>query len=112
MVSILQKTMAGEIEPPEPGLRSEELIARAVGLRGALLEGQAAAEERGTYSPQMHAEFQKAGFYRTLQPRRYGGYEFDVPTFARLVIEIARGCPGSAWCLCLAAGHALRHHTR
>jgi 3-hydroxy-9,10-secoandrosta-1,3,5(10)-triene-9,17-dione monooxygenase len=55
----------------------------------------------------MHEAFGKAGFYRVLQPRRYGGYEFDVPTFARLVIELARGCPGSAWALALGAGHAL-----
>jgi 3-hydroxy-9,10-secoandrosta-1,3,5(10)-triene-9,17-dione monooxygenase len=107
MVSVLQKKLAGEIEPPEPGLQPAEVIARAVRLRGTLLEEQAAAETRGTYSPEMHEAFQKAGFYRILQPRRYGGYEFDVPTFARVILEIARGCPGSAWCLCLAAGHAL-----
>lgn len=107
MVSSLQKKMAGEMAPPEPGLSPEELIARAVALRPALLEGQAAAEDRGTYSPEMHKAFEEAGFYRTLQPRRYGGYEFDVPTFARMVMEVARGCPGSAWCLALSAGHAL-----
>ncbi|MGA2710510.1 MAG: acyl-CoA dehydrogenase family protein [Steroidobacteraceae bacterium] len=95
------------IEAPEPGLQPAELIERAVKLRGALLEAQAAAETRGTYSPEMHEAFKKAGFYRILQPRRYGGYEFDVPTFARVIVEIARGCPGSAWCLCLASGHAL-----
>jgi 3-hydroxy-9,10-secoandrosta-1,3,5(10)-triene-9,17-dione monooxygenase len=55
----------------------------------------------------MHEAFKKAGFYRVLQPRRYGGYEFDVPTFAKMVIEIARGCPGSAWCLALSSGHSL-----
>jgi len=55
----------------------------------------------------MHKAFEKAGFYRTLQPRRYGGYEFDVPTFARMIMEVGRGCPGSAWCLALGSGHAL-----
>lgn len=108
MVSTLQeKKIANEISPPEPGLTPEALIARAVALRGALREGQAEAEDRGTYSPEMHAAFEKAGFYRTLQPRRYGGYEFGVPTFSAMVMEVARGCPGSAWCLCLASGHSL-----
>ena len=108
MVSTLQlKKTANKMAPPEPGLTADELIARAVALRGALREGQAAAEERGTYSPEMHQTFEKAGFYRTLQPKLYGGYEFDVPTFSRLIMEIGRGCPGSAWCLALGAGHAL-----
>lgn len=108
MVSTLQlKKTAKKMAPPEPGLTAEELIARAVALRGALREGQTAADERGTYSPEMHKAFEKAGFYRTLQPKLYGGYEFDVPTFSRLIMEVARGCPGSAWCLALGSGHAL-----
>jgi 3-hydroxy-9,10-secoandrosta-1,3,5(10)-triene-9,17-dione monooxygenase len=108
MVSTLQeKKIANKMPQPEPGLTPDALVARAVALRGALLEGQAAAEERGTYSPEMHAAFEKAGFYRTLQPHCYGGYEFGVPTFARMVMEIARGCPGSAWCLALSSGHSL-----
>lgn len=108
MVSTLQlKKTANKMAPPEPGLTADELVARAVALRGALRDGQAAADERGTYSPEMHEAFEEAGFYRTLQPRLYGGYEFDVPTFSRLIMEIARGCPGSAWCLALGAGHAL-----
>ncbi|WP_426191366.1 acyl-CoA dehydrogenase family protein [Massilia sp. DWR3-1-1] len=108
MVSKLQeKIVPNTMAAPEPDLTADELVARAVALRGALLEGQAAAEERGTYSPEMHAAFEKAGFYRTLQPRRYGGYEFGVPTFARMVMEVARGCPGSAWCLALSSGHSL-----
>ena len=41
----------------------------------------------------MHEEFLRAGFYRMLVPRRYGGYEFDLPTFLRVIIEIARRLP-------------------
>ena len=95
MVSAVRKAIVDAMPQPEPGLAPDELVARAIALRPALREAQAAAEELGRYSPQMHEAFGKAGFYRVLQPRRYGGYEFDVPTFARLVIELARGCPGS-----------------
>ena len=102
-----QRAVVDTMRQPEPGLASEVLIARAEHLRGMLRNEQAAAEERGAYSPQMHEAFKNAGFYRMLQPRRYGGYEFDVPTFARLIIEIARGCPGSGWCLGLGAGNVL-----
>ncbi|MDR3473045.1 MAG: acyl-CoA dehydrogenase [Devosia sp.] len=101
--------LTGErIGQPEPGLTAEDLIARAAALRPQLRDEQAAAEARGTYSLEMHEVFRKAGFYRTLLPRRFGGYEFEVPTFVRMVIEIARGCPGTGWCLALASGHCLQ----
>jgi 3-hydroxy-9,10-secoandrosta-1,3,5(10)-triene-9,17-dione monooxygenase len=96
------------IPQPEPDLRPEELITRAAAMRDHLREEQVATEDRGTFSPETHEMFRSAGFYRTLLPRRFGGYEFDVTTFVRMVIEIARGCPGSGWCLCLAAGHGLQ----
>ncbi|WP_329351955.1 hypothetical protein OG226_41565 [Streptomyces sp. NBC_01261] len=72
------------------------------------MEEQAATEERGTYSQETHELFREAGFYRTFLPRRFGGYEFGLPTFVRTIMEIARGCPSSAWCLALASGHALQ----
>ena len=56
----------------------------------------------------MHEEFLRAGFYRVYIPRRYGGYEFDVPTYMRVVLELARGCPNTAWCMGLAGNHALQ----
>jgi 3-hydroxy-9,10-secoandrosta-1,3,5(10)-triene-9,17-dione monooxygenase len=94
---------------PRPGEPTPaELIARAEELRPQLLERQEETE-RLTYYPQAtHDEFLEAGFYRMLVPRRFGGYEFDLPSFWRVVIAIGRGCPSSAWCLCLAAGHALQ----
>jgi 3-hydroxy-9,10-secoandrosta-1,3,5(10)-triene-9,17-dione monooxygenase len=94
--------------PPEPDLTPRELVARAVALRPKLIEDQAACEERTYYSEEMHQAFVAAGFYRLYVPRRYGGYEFDVPTFVGVVLELARGCPSTAWCMGLAAAHALQ----
>jgi 3-hydroxy-9,10-secoandrosta-1,3,5(10)-triene-9,17-dione monooxygenase len=96
------------IQPPEPDLTPEEMLRRARVLRPRLIEEQAATEERRYYSPELHEEFVQAGFYRLYVPRRYGGYEFDVPTYVRLVGEIARGCPSTAWCMGLALNHALQ----
>jgi 3-hydroxy-9,10-secoandrosta-1,3,5(10)-triene-9,17-dione monooxygenase len=62
-------------------------------------------DARGTYSEALHQEFLKAGLYRTLQPRMFGGYEFDVPTFYKAMLEISRGHPGVGWCLTLCASH-------
>jgi 3-hydroxy-9,10-secoandrosta-1,3,5(10)-triene-9,17-dione monooxygenase len=95
------------IPQPEPDLQPADLVARAAAMREHLREEGAATEDRGTYSPETHDMFDRAGFYRALLPKRFGGYEFDVTTFLKMVIEIARGCPGSGWCLCLAAGHGV-----
>jgi len=94
--------------PPEPDLTPREVIARAVALRPRLIEQQAECEERTYYSEELHREFLAAGFYRLYVPRRYGGYEFDAPTFMRVVLELARGCPSTAWCMGLASAHALQ----
>jgi 3-hydroxy-9,10-secoandrosta-1,3,5(10)-triene-9,17-dione monooxygenase len=84
-----------------------ELIERARSLRPKLVDAQAEAEARTYYSEEMHEEFKQAGFYRMFVPRRYGGLEVGVPTFMRVVVELARGCPGTAWCLALSSNHAL-----
>lgn len=86
----------------------EELIERARSFRDHLLAEQDSTDARGTYSPETHELFKEAGFYRTLLPQRFGGLEYDVTSFVRMIIEIARGCPGSGWCLCLASGHGLQ----
>jgi 3-hydroxy-9,10-secoandrosta-1,3,5(10)-triene-9,17-dione monooxygenase len=93
--------------PPEPGLTPDEMIERAIALRPALVADQAETETRTYYSAEMHERFLGAGFYHLYVPRRYGGYEFDVPTYMRVVQEIARGCVSTAWCLGLTMNHAL-----
>lgn len=97
----------GSLASPEPSLTAEELIERAVALRPRLRESQKETEDRGCPSPEMHEIFREAGFYRMLQPKMFGGYEFGLETFARVIFEIARGCPGTAWYLSLASGHVL-----
>ena len=92
---------------PEPNLTPDEMIARATALQPLLRAEQDATERRGVHSEAIHQKFRKAGFYRCLQPRRFGGYEFDVKTYYRIGIEIARGDPSTSWCLIVGAGHAL-----
>jgi 3-hydroxy-9,10-secoandrosta-1,3,5(10)-triene-9,17-dione monooxygenase len=92
----------------ESELTPKAMLARARALRPRLIAEQAATEERNTYSPQMHEEFVKAGFYKLYIPRRFGGHEFDFTTFIRLTIELGRGCPSTSWCFSLGAAHALQ----
>jgi 3-hydroxy-9,10-secoandrosta-1,3,5(10)-triene-9,17-dione monooxygenase len=99
--------MTSSIKIPEPNLSAEAMIARARAMVPMLREQQAECERAGRILRATHEQFVEAGFYRIVQPRRFGGYEFDVPTFLRVMIEIARGCPSSGWVLALTAGHPL-----
>src|ERR1700728_3697916 len=102
------ETLTAPVIPvPEPDLTPEELIRRARAMRPVLRERQEACEAAGTILPETNRDFLAAGFYRPAQPRRFGGYEFDVPTFLEVMMEIARGCPSSGWVLALTAGHPL-----
>jgi 3-hydroxy-9,10-secoandrosta-1,3,5(10)-triene-9,17-dione monooxygenase len=97
-------TLTDELQTTTP----QDLLDRAIALRPKLIEEQAATEARTYHSQELHEEFQRAGFYRIYIPRRYGGLEFDVPTMMRVMFELARGCPSTAWCVGLASGHALQ----
>jgi 3-hydroxy-9,10-secoandrosta-1,3,5(10)-triene-9,17-dione monooxygenase len=92
---------------PEPNLTAAEMIARAVALRPRLRAEQDETERRGVHSEALHQEFRKAGFYRALQPRRFGGYEIDLKSYYKLAVELSRGDPSTGWCVILGAGHSL-----
>ncbi|MDN4572275.1 acyl-CoA dehydrogenase [Pandoraea cepalis] len=92
----------------EAAAELQRLIDRARELRPLLREEQAATEERGHYSSALHEIFWNEGFYRVLEPRRFGGLQLGVAAFYRVVAEVSRGCPSTGWCLCLGAGHSLQ----
>ncbi|MCT9933187.1 acyl-CoA dehydrogenase [Planotetraspora sp. A-T 1434] len=93
--------------PPEPGLTPGEMVARAEAIAPTLVGLQAGTEERTFYGEDVHDQFARAGFYRILVPRRYGGYEFGIDTFMRVTMALTRGCPSTGWMYCLGAAHAL-----
>src|SRR5688572_23041719 len=109
MTTTASTTAAASTRPADarPDPTPADLIRTVVELRPELVAAQAATEERTHYSPEMHEAFRAAGLYRVVQPKRYGGLEFDFPTFARLQLEMARGCVSTAWCWALASSHAL-----
>jgi 3-hydroxy-9,10-secoandrosta-1,3,5(10)-triene-9,17-dione monooxygenase len=107
MVEIAEQLKGAAIPLPEPSLTPADMLERARSLRPFLLEHQAECERLGRISDAVAARLIEGGFFRTVQPRRFGGYEFDVPTFYRVIMEIAQGCPETAWVLSLTAGHPL-----
>ena len=98
---------ARPIAPPEPGLTPEALLERARAMRPTLLANQGRCEAEGRVPEDINDQLVKAGFYRIVQPRRFGGYEFDVPAFYKVMMEISRGCPETGWVLALTAGHPM-----
>ncbi len=104
-VSLAPAASTASLSQPEPGLAVQDLLDRAISLRPLLRERQAAHEELGAYSDELHATFDRMGFYRMVQPRMFGGYEFSLPDYYRVMLEISRGDPGVGWCLTLASSH-------
>jgi 3-hydroxy-9,10-secoandrosta-1,3,5(10)-triene-9,17-dione monooxygenase len=93
------------IPVPDPGLTQEGMVERARAMRHTLQGRQAEQERAVRILPETNQECVDAGFYRALQPRRFGGYEFDLPTFAKVMIELSRGCPSTGWVVAFTAGH-------
>lgn len=98
---------APEVPRPEPDLTPQEIVARARALIPMVRDQQDEAERLGHHTETVEREFVRAGFYRILQPRMFGGYEFDLPTFWKAMLAIATGDPGTGWGLTLGAHHAL-----
>ncbi|MBO0714892.1 MAG: hypothetical protein J2P59_09050 [Acidimicrobiales bacterium] len=92
---------------PEPELSPEEIVGRARALIPEVRDQQDEAERLGHHTPELDRKFVEAGFYRMLQPRLFGGYEFDLVTFWRAMLAIAEGDPGTGWGVTLGAHHAL-----
>ena len=68
---------AGSIPVPEPNLTPREMVERATSLRPFLRDKQAETEAARRILDEVNERFVAAGFYRLLQPKRFGGYEFD-----------------------------------
>jgi 3-hydroxy-9,10-secoandrosta-1,3,5(10)-triene-9,17-dione monooxygenase len=98
---------AATIAAPETDLTPEAMIRRAISMRQTLRSRQQETEAAGRILTVTNDEFVKAGFYRVVQPRRFGGYEFDLLTYVRVMSEVSRGCPSSGWVLSLTAGHPI-----
>jgi len=93
------------ISAPEPSLTPAEMLRRAQALRPKLRAAQAECEAQGRVPQEIADELIEAGFFRMVQPRLFGGYEFDIPTFYKVVMEIARGCSETGWVTSLVGGH-------
>jgi 3-hydroxy-9,10-secoandrosta-1,3,5(10)-triene-9,17-dione monooxygenase len=77
----------------------EVYLERARALLPVLRERTARAEQLRRLPDETFADFQEAGLFRALQPKRYGGYELDPATFYEAVMDVGAVCGSSAWIL-------------
>jgi 3-hydroxy-9,10-secoandrosta-1,3,5(10)-triene-9,17-dione monooxygenase len=82
------------------------LLAQARALAPMLRERAGEAERLRRLPDETQAEFRRAGFYRILQPARYGGLETRYGLQTMLGAEVARGCASSGWALSITASHS------
>lgn len=82
-----------------------ELVQRARDMITTLRERAQACEDARMVPPETIRDFEAAGFFRIVQLREFGGYEMDPVSFYRVLQEIGRGCPSSAWVLMVIGIH-------
>lgn len=75
----------------------DELVARARELVPRLRERAERCERERRIPDESIREMKEAGLFRALQPRAFGGFELDFASYARVAIELGRGCASSAW---------------
>jgi 3-hydroxy-9,10-secoandrosta-1,3,5(10)-triene-9,17-dione monooxygenase len=88
---------------PDKGARSfagvayAEAIDRARSLVPRLRERARAAEAERTMSPETIADLHASGLLRTMQPKRWGGMEFDYVAYVDFPLELSRGDASVGW---------------
>ncbi|MCE2657957.1 MAG: acyl-CoA dehydrogenase family protein [Rubrivivax sp.] len=77
--------------------QAQALIGRARALAPVLAEHAAQAERDGLIPRQTVQDMIDAGFFKVLQPQRWGGFEMDPRVFYSVQMALAEGCMATAW---------------
>lgn len=83
----------------------EELVRRAHAMIPWLRERADSVEKARRVPAETIEEFRRAGFFKILQPKRWGGYEMHPRVMYKVLMEIGRGCGSSGWNLMVLGVH-------
>jgi 3-hydroxy-9,10-secoandrosta-1,3,5(10)-triene-9,17-dione monooxygenase len=100
------RSKAAPTAPSFAGVSYAAALADARALVPVLRERAALAEEERVLLPETLADLHRTGALRVLQPRRWGGMEFDFVAYVDFAEAIARGCASTGWNV----GNLLIHH--
>jgi len=84
---------------------ADELVLRARAMIPMLRQRADACEKARMVPPETIAEFEAAGFYKIVQQKEFGGYEMSPHVLYRVLHELGRGCPSSAWVMMVTGIH-------
>lgn len=90
MPDTIDKVDAGNATP-------EELVRRAQSLVPMIRDAQEETEANGRVSEEIFGAIRDQEIFKILLPKRYGGFEYGLDTFAEVGVEIARGCGSVGW---------------
>lgn len=90
---------ARNVEPNSEFLTAEALalIDSARAMIPRLAERAAQADADGKVPDETVCELERAGLFRVLQPKRWGGHEMDPRVFYAIQMTLAEGCMSTAW---------------
>ena len=95
----------GGVNLADKAAAEAELVAKARALAPVLADRAQQAELSRRISERTDADFRDAGFYRSLQPARYGGMELDYGAQTAFARELGRVCASSGWVAGILACH-------
>jgi len=104
-LSPIAETAPGRYSPVPSAPPLSSIVAGARDIVPILRERAQATEAARRMSSETSEAFRQAGFFRLMQPARYGGYEYGFTGFIDVISELGRGCTSSAWCCAIGAIH-------
>lgn len=84
---------------------AQELVDRAHAMIPMLKERADSVEKNRVVSGDTISAFVDAGFFKILQPKRWGGWAMSPEVFWRVLMELGRGCSSSAWNMMILGVH-------
>lgn len=101
-MSVTARAPLKPVSVPKPS----ELVERARAMI-PMLKARAEQTDKDRNIPaETIKELREAGFFRVLQPRRWGGYEMNPEVLYDIQIALAEGCVSTGWTYGVLAGHA------
>jgi 3-hydroxy-9,10-secoandrosta-1,3,5(10)-triene-9,17-dione monooxygenase len=83
--------------PAYAGVAYEDTLRQARELVPALRSRAAEAEAARVMLPETVRDLHRIGALRILQPKRWGGLEYDFLSYIEIPMELARGCASTSW---------------
>jgi 3-hydroxy-9,10-secoandrosta-1,3,5(10)-triene-9,17-dione monooxygenase len=80
---------------------AQDLVDRAKELKPLLLEQAPIAEKNRRLSDDVVQKLQAADLFKVGAPERWGGLCLSASDMSRIALELAKGCPSTAWVFCI-----------